>query len=65
MDKGDGDMGTGYVILSYLMAGILLYGVLGWVGDYFLGTRFLLPLGIILGVSLSLFLIVKRYGRNE
>lgn len=64
MGKDDGDMGTGYVILSYLMAGVLFYGGLGWLGDYLLSTRFLLPLGLILGFGVSVFLVVKRFGQT-
>ena len=38
-------------VLSYLISGVLVYGALGWVGDHFLGTRFLLPVGIVLGAA--------------
>lgn len=55
---------TGYVILSYLIAGVGLYGFLGWLGDSFLHTRFLLPLGIVAGSALSLYIIVKRFGSS-
>ena len=35
-------MDQGMRVLSYLIAGVLVYGGLGWVGDHFLGTGFLL-----------------------
>ncbi|MCL2316418.1 MAG: hypothetical protein FWC46_04935 [Actinomycetia bacterium] len=51
---------------SEVVAGVLVYGLLGWVGDHFLHTRFLLPLGVLLGLGLSLYLIYKRHiARNE
>ena len=52
----------GMLVLSYLLSGIIFYGGLGWVGDYFLNTSWLLPLGLILGLVTSLYLIIKRYG---
>jgi ATP synthase protein I len=32
------------------------------VGDHFLGTRFLLPIGIVLGAALGVFVIIRRFG---
>ncbi|MBK7821290.1 MAG: hypothetical protein IPJ61_09460 [Tessaracoccus sp.] len=52
----------GMVVLSYILAGIIFYGGLGWVGDHFLKTSWLLPLGLILGLVSSIYLIIKRYG---
>lgn len=52
----------GMAILSYLIAGICLYGGLGWLGDHFLHTSFLLPVGLIAGLVVSVYLIIKRYG---
>ncbi|WP_172804044.1 hypothetical protein [Auraticoccus monumenti] len=49
-------------VLSYVLAGPVVYGGLGWVGDHFLGTQFLLPVGAVLGIVLSVYMIVKRYG---
>jgi F0F1-type ATP synthase assembly protein I len=50
------------VVLSYLLSGIILYGGLGWAGDHFLKTSWLLPVGLILGLVTSIYLIIKRYG---
>ena len=44
-------MDYGLRVLSYLIAGVLVYGGLGWVGDHYLGTSFLLPIGIMLGAA--------------
>jgi F0F1-type ATP synthase assembly protein I len=57
-----GGMNQGMQTLSYLIAGVLLYGGLGWVGDHYLGTRFLLPLGIVVGAGFGIYLVVKRFG---
>lgn len=52
----------GLVALSYILAGLLLYGGLGFIGDHFLNTTWLLPVGLILGLVFSIYLITKRYG---
>ena len=62
--KMDG-MNEGMRVLSYLISGVLLYGFLGWVGDHFLGTSFLLPIGIVAGAALGCFVIIRRFGRVE
>lgn len=49
-------------VLSYILAGLIFYGGLGWVGDYFFTTSWLLPLGLIVGLVSSVYLIIKRYG---
>lgn len=57
-----GGMNQGMQVLSYLIAGVLLYGGLGWLGDHYLGTGFLLPVGIVLGAGFGIYLVVKRFG---
>lgn len=52
----------GVTVLSYLIGGVLVYGALGWLGDHFFHTGFLLPLGIILGAALAVYTIIKRFG---
>jgi len=56
-------MDQGMRVLSYLIAGVLVYGGLGWVGDHFLGTGFLLPIGIVLGAAGGCYVIIRRYGQ--
>lgn len=52
----------GLTILSYLLAGIGLYGGLGWLADQLLNTSFLMVLGFILGLIVSFYIIIKRFG---
>ncbi len=58
---GSQGMNQGLQVLSYLVAGIGAYGFLGWLGDRFLGTGFLLPLGIVLGAALGIYVVIKRF----
>ncbi|AQP44541.1 AtpZ/AtpI family protein [Tessaracoccus flavus] len=61
-ESGTSRSEDGMVVLSYLLSGIILYGGLGWAGDHFLKTSWLLPVGLILGLVTSIYLIIKRYG---
>lgn len=54
----------GNAVIGYLLAGPLAFGGLGWLGDWLLDTRFLLPVGVVLGMVLSLYVIWLRYGRT-
>ena len=58
-------MDQGMRALSYLISGVLLYGALGWVGDHFLHTSFLLPIGIVVGAGLGIYLTIKRLQAEE
>lgn len=59
-----GGMDTGLRIISYLIAGLIFYGGLGWLADYLLNTTMWLPVGLILGTVLGIYLVIKRYGQS-
>ena len=48
--------------VAYLITGPLVYGTAGWLLDRWLGTNFLVGVGIVGGMALSLYLIWFRYG---
>lgn len=56
-------MDQGMRVLSYLLAGVALYGGLGWLADHLLGTGFLLPIGIVLGAATAVYTIIRRFGQ--
>jgi F0F1-type ATP synthase assembly protein I len=58
-------MDQGLRVLSYLISGVLLYGLLGWLGDYYFGTRFLLPIGIVAGAAFGCYVIIRRFGQVD
>ena len=60
-EKLDG-MNLGMRVLSYLISGVGFYGFLGWLGDHFLHTSFLLPIGIVAGAALGCYVIIRRFG---
>jgi F0F1-type ATP synthase assembly protein I len=46
---------------GYLVAGVVMYGFLGWLADRWLGTTFLVVVGILLGAGLGIYLTIKRF----
>lgn len=48
--------------VAYLLTGPLIYGGLGALADHWLGTSWLVGVGIVGGMVLSLYLIWFRYG---
>jgi len=58
-------MDQGMRALSYLISGVLLYGGLGWVGDHFLHTHFLVPIGIVLGAAFGIYTMIRRLIATE
>lgn len=46
---------------GYLVSGVLLYGLIGWALDRWLGTSFLVAVGIISGAALGTYQTYKRF----
>lgn len=55
--------GTGYTIFSYLIAGMLAYGGIGWLIGHFTHVPLLFPIGMLVGLAISVGWIIYRYGR--
>jgi len=53
-----------YAIISYLLAGVILYGGLGWLLDWWLGTRGFVAAGIVLGAAAGVWVVWLRYSRS-
>ncbi|MGA4507309.1 AtpZ/AtpI family protein [Propionibacteriaceae bacterium G1746] len=62
-DRGASD--DGMVSLSYILSGVLFYGGLGFAGQHFLGHAWMFPVGLVVGVIASTYLVVKRYSSKE
>jgi ATP synthase protein I len=54
--------GTGGTIVSYLIAGLLAYGGIGWLIGRAVHIQILFPIGMLVGVATSLGWIIYRYG---
>ncbi|WP_104431283.1 AtpZ/AtpI family protein [Kineococcus xinjiangensis] len=51
-------------VSANLLAGMLLGGGAGWGLDRWLGTSFLVGIGLILGIALTLYYVWLRYGTH-
>ena len=54
----------GWQILSYMLGGMILYGAIGWLWPDWTGISVLFPLGMILGIGLSIAMIIFRFTRS-
>lgn len=54
--KGDPWHAFGYVV-----AGVAFYGVLGGLADHWLGTRYLVAVGILVGAALGIYMTFARF----
>ncbi|WP_183095756.1 hypothetical protein [Nocardioides stalactiti] len=46
---------------GYIVAGVAFYGLLGWLADQWLGTRYLVAIGILTGATLGIYLTAARF----
>jgi F0F1-type ATP synthase assembly protein I len=52
-------------IIAEFFAGIILYGGLGYLAEWLFDVPYLFMVGILIGVVLSGYLLIKRYGSSE
>lgn len=50
---------------AHTLSPLVLFGGLGWLADHLLGTAFLLPVGLFVGVGTGLALVWVRYGWHQ
>lgn len=53
--------GDPWLAFGYLVAGVLLYGGVGWLLDRWWGTSFMVVIGILLGAGLAIFQTFARF----
>ena len=46
---------------GYITAGVAFYGLLGWLADRWLGTDFLVAVGILAGAALGIYMTAARF----
>jgi ATP synthase protein I len=57
----DSPKGDPWHAFGYLVSGVAIYGFLGWLADRWLGTSFLVVVGILIGAGLGLYLTFVRF----
>lgn len=55
---------AGWTVLSYMIAGMVAYGAIGWLIGYATHVRILFPLGMLAGIAVSVGFVIYRYGRQ-
>ena len=59
-------LGTGWAIVSTLIAGMLTLGLVGWLIDMLVGTSHVfLAAGIVLGGAGGVYAVYLRYGKGD
>ncbi len=57
-------LATGWTVFSYLIAGMAAYGGIGWLIGRAVHVWLLFPIGMLVGLAISLGYIIYRYGRQ-
>jgi ATP synthase protein I len=58
-------LSTGWAVFSYLIAGMLAYGIIGWLVGRATHIAILFPVGMLVGLAISLGYVIHHYGRAE
>lgn len=59
-------IGTGWAISGTLLAGVLVYGGIGMLLDWWLGTpKVFLAVGMVLGAGLGTYLVYIKHGKGK
>lgn len=56
--------GEGWAVFSYLVSGMIVYGLIGWLASRAAHTAIYFPLGMVTGLILAIVLIIYRYRRS-
>jgi ATP synthase protein I len=54
----------GWRVFSNMIAGMILYGGVGWLIGHWTHIPILFPLGMLLGLALALLMIIFRFTRS-
>jgi F0F1-type ATP synthase assembly protein I len=53
--SADGPVGDPWRAFGHVVSGVAVYGVLGWLADRWLGTSYLVAVGIVVGAGLGVY----------
>src|SRR3989440_4660713 len=56
-------MDIGWTVFSYLLAGMAAYGAIGWLIGRAVHVSLLFPIGMLVGLAISIGFIIYRYGK--
>jgi len=55
-------LNVGWTVFSYLLSGMAAYGVIGWLIGRAVHVPLLFPVGMLVGLAISIGFIIYRYG---
>jgi F0F1-type ATP synthase assembly protein I len=55
----------GWTVFSYLLAGMAAYGIIGWLVGRAVHMSLLFPIGMLVGLGVSIGYIIHRFGRQQ
>ena len=58
-------LNIGWTVFSYLLSGMAAYGAIGWLIGRAVQVPLLFPIGMLVGLAISIGFIIYRYGRQE
>jgi hypothetical protein len=58
-------LSTGWAVFSYLIAGMVAYGAIGALIARGTHIAIMFPVGMLVGLGISLGYVIHRYGRSE
>ena len=53
---------TGWAVTGTLISGMAVWGGVGWLLDRWLDIVVFFPVGVIFGMAVAIYLVVKRFG---
>jgi ATP synthase protein I len=56
-------LNIGWTVFSYLLSGMAAYGGIGWLIGRAVHVEMLFPIGMLVGLAISIGFIIWRYGR--
>lgn len=59
----DEPKGDPWHAFGYIVSGVGVYGVLGWLADQWLGTSFLVAVGILVGAVFGIYMTYARFNK--
>lgn len=62
-DHGASGAGQGWTAIAYLIGGMTVWGLIGWLVDRWLGTDGIaIAVGVVVGMAGGVYLVARRLG---
>jgi ATP synthase protein I len=56
---------VGWAVSGYLISGMIAYGGIGWLIGRAVHVSLLFPIGMLIGLAISIAFIIYRYGKQD